>query len=227
MVDRKARDQLASALQSYMDERIAAFEFDDTLWRAVDSTQDNTVQEIGQALWLHYDDLKDHKIVACKEEWDYFNRLLLLLQSDAEVECVRTWRRWWSVRQSIAALSLAGFLGVAIHVGFGGQLFLWAIPFGVVSMLLAWWGRRGLTKRTRLELALAPFPSVGSLMRIRRRVPAFSKKRYPIDIQGRVIRDAWTYRFMMVPAAVMWLMCAPIVLLFQALPRRTTEIRIE
>ncbi len=227
MVDRNARDRLASALQSFMDERIAAFEFNDTISKAVDSTRDDTVQEIGQALWLHYDDLKDHKIVACKEEWDYFNRLLLLLQSDAEIECARTWRRWWSVRQSIAALSLAGFLGVAIHVGFGAQLFLWAIPFGVLSMLLAGWRRRELTKTTRLELALAPFPSVGNLMRIRRRVPEFSRKRYPIDLQGRVIRNAWEYRFMMAPAAIMWPMWAPIVLLFQALPRRATEIRIE
>ena len=72
-----------------MAERIGALELGDELHIIAHATQDSTVKFVNRVMWFHYDDCKDHKIVASKQEWDYFNRLLLLLESEAEAEFVR------------------------------------------------------------------------------------------------------------------------------------------
>ena len=54
---------------------------------------------------FHYDDCKEHFVVASKAQWDFFNRLLLLIASDAEI-AVAT-RRSWHPSQSIAAVFLS------------------------------------------------------------------------------------------------------------------------
>jgi len=59
--------------------------------------------DIADVLWFHYDDLKDHKVIAAKAEWDYFNRLLLLLESDAELEEIKSGHKWHAC-QAIAVL---------------------------------------------------------------------------------------------------------------------------
>lgn len=107
MVDRKARDQIAAALQSYMDERITAFELNEALWEI--ATPDKTAREIIYALWFFYDDITDHSIVASRDDWDYFNRLLLLLQSEGELENAKTQHRW-TIRQCIAMICLFLFV---------------------------------------------------------------------------------------------------------------------
>ena len=77
MIDRLSRNKIIDAIKKYMGEEISAFEFDDLLWEI--NTEDKTAQEIISLLWYYYDDCKDHKVVANKETWDLFNRLLLLL----------------------------------------------------------------------------------------------------------------------------------------------------
>ena len=47
------------------------------------------------ALWCHYDDCTDHKVVLSKPAWDYFHRLMLLVKSDAEVQFASTTRKFW------------------------------------------------------------------------------------------------------------------------------------
>ena len=71
MTDRNARDQMAKVIRAYMSEEITAFQFDDALTETSNATNDKTVQAVGQALWFHYDDCTDHKVVASKVEWDY------------------------------------------------------------------------------------------------------------------------------------------------------------
>lgn len=228
MIDRTARDCLVSALKSFMEERSTAFAFDKAISKVADSTKDQIVREVAHTLWLFYDDFKDHKIVAAKDTWDFFNRLILLLQSDAEIEHVSTGRRW-SIRQAIAAVALIGFLWVAAKTGVGAHLFLCAIPFGVVSLLLAWWRKREEKGTESLERALIPFPSLASLMRVRRSMPGFCKKRYPPAIGERVIRSPLE-RISIAPNAVLlplaWMMFAPVPLVFQMLPKRRMETRI-
>ena len=218
---------MAKAIRSYMGEEITAFQFDDALTEAMSATEDKTVHAIGQALWFHYDDCKDHKIVASKERWDYFNRLLLLLESDGELETIKSRRRWHPCH-AVAAVFFIAFLLIAFQVGFGEQLFAYALPFGPVSMLLAWFNSRRQTKEMPArEIALAPFPSVSSLLSVRRKVASFVKVRYPASIVGRRIRDPIIDRLMWVPRFVAWCMFSPVVLFFQMLPERELETRIK
>ena len=89
---------MSKAIRAYMAETITAFQLDEALFTIADATQDGTVKAVAKQMWFHYDDCKDHKIVSSKQTWDYFNRLLLLLESEAEAEFVRTrtsWRAEW------------------------------------------------------------------------------------------------------------------------------------
>ena len=216
---------MVSAIHAYMDEKITAFQFDDVLAETISATKDKTMRRVGQELWYHYDDVKDHKIVACKEEWDYFNRLLLLLQSDGEIELVNTTRQW-RLRQAVAATCLGAFGLITLQTGFGDHLFVFAMPFGVVSMVIAWMNSREQRKRYYTDSVITPFPSVSSLFYIRRRVRGFKKKRYPKAIMGRRIRDPFIDRAMIIPWGIIWLMFSPIPLFFQMLPKRECETRI-
>ncbi len=218
---------MAKAIRAYMREEITAFQFDDALTEASNATDDKTVQTVGRALWFHYDDCRDHKIVACKEEWDYFNRLLLLLESDGEMETVKSWSEWHPL-QGAAALLFLAFLLIAIRVGFGEHLFAYALPFGPPSMLLAWLNSRRRKKTIRTaEIALTPFPSVSSLLAARRRVGGFMKHRYPKAIVGRRIRNPIIDKLMWVPWSIAWCMFSPVALFFQMLPERESETRIK
>lgn len=220
MTDRKARDRMATVIRSYMNEEITAFEFDESLGKAMAGTDDQTVRVIGQDLWFFYDDCRDHRIVASKDEWDYFNRLLLLLGSDAKLEIAKG-PRTWSIRQAIAAAFLILFVMIALPTGFGLHLFAIALPFGPVSMVLAWLNGRCRERTTPdREPALSPFPSVGCLLSVRRGVPAFAKMRYPESMRGRRIRHPIVDKLLWIPGTLIWWMCSPVALLFQMLPER-------
>jgi len=226
MADRHARDRMMKAIRSYMSEEITAFQFDEALSEATAGTNDRTVQAVGRALWFHYDDCKDHRIVASKEEWDYFNRLLLLLASDGQFETVRTWREWHPL-QGVAALLLAGFLLIAVRVGIGEHLWAYALPFGPPSMVLAWLNSRRRRKAAGpFENVLAPFPSLGSLRAARLRVAGFVRRRYPKAIARRRIREPVVEMLMWLPWSITWCMFSPVVLFFQMLPGRDSETRI-
>jgi hypothetical protein len=91
MIDCAARNEVIAAFEAYLDDTITAFEFDDRL-QEIDS-EDRTVNEVVRAAWFHYDDCVDHKVHLSKQEWDYFQRLLLILRSDAELSSSEM-RRW-------------------------------------------------------------------------------------------------------------------------------------
>ena len=218
---------MAKVIRSYMDEEITAFQFDEALNEAMNATEDTTVRKIGQALWFHYDDCKDHKIVASKNEWDYFNRLLLLLESEGELETTKSWRAWQPLQGAAAVLFIV-FLVLAVHVGFGQHLFAYALPFGPPSMLLAYiHSRRRRQTVSAAEIAITPFPSVSSLLAVRRRVGGFMKRRYPKAIVSRRIRDPIIVKLMWVSWAIEWCMFSPVALFFQMLPERRSETRIK
>jgi hypothetical protein len=225
MIDREARDRMEAAIRSYMAEETTAFQFDETLFGIGSETQDQTAQHVGRALWFLYDDITDHTIVARKTEWDYLNRLALLLKSDAEVEQGPATRRW-SLRNGIAAAALLGFVMTAFRLGWGQHLFAVAASFGIVSMLLAYWERREAKAPSGIEVAVAPFPSISSLLSVRRTIPGFPRRRYPPGLQGRRIRSPWETKVMLIPARLMWLMFAPVILFFQMLPQVEAPTRV-
>lgn len=85
-VIREDRDELIAILNRYLDEEISAFEFDEQLADLDERTEDETVCSAITSLCFFYDDITDHKVVAGKEAWDFFQRLLLLLKSDFVLE---------------------------------------------------------------------------------------------------------------------------------------------
>ena len=187
MIDRSARNAMSKALGEYMAEEASAFELDDALDRLARSTEDGTVKFVRKLIWFHYDDLRDHKIVATKQEWDYFNRLLFLLESDAEGEFVKT-RGTWGV------------------------------------------GFRNLLRREKAsvsKLAIAPFPSISSMVSLRRKMKEFGRSRYPEELVGRSIRHSFIEMMMLVWSGMWALIFSPIIFIGLLLPLNQYEPRIK
>ncbi|SPE32570.1 hypothetical protein SBA2_680039 [Acidobacteriia bacterium SbA2] len=94
MIDRITRDEVGRAIRDYMKNTITAFDLDAALQAVSCRTADETVKFVAKQMWFNYDDRKNHYIIASKQQWDFFNRLLLLLESEAEVEFVRVRTSW-------------------------------------------------------------------------------------------------------------------------------------
>jgi hypothetical protein len=221
MVDRPSREQMIEAIQSYMDEMILSDQLDNMIGEITAGTQDATVKTVGLAVWGLYDDLQDHLVVASKEQWDYLNRLLLLLRSDAEATVVRERFR---LMHGAPLLAVGAYLCLIASTRFSIEGILgWAVPFGLVSMAFAWLRRRWAVKHAQ-KPPTTPFPTLSCLLAVRRSVEHFERKHYPRALAGRRLRSRvneallWT---MWIPG---WLIFSPIVLLAQALPHR--EIRL-
>ncbi len=225
MIDRTARKEIADNLRSYLNEEITAFKFNDAIQEVARKTKDRTAQEMIKALWSCYDDCTDHKVVATKEVWNFFYRIMLLLESEGELEIVKV--RKWSLRQIVAAGALAIFMFIAFSVGWGDHLFIVSIPFGFISILLSFWHSRTTCKPDKIEIALTPFSSVQDLLSARRKVAVFHKKPYPDELLKRKIRHPITNKIMWLPSIAMWLIFAPVPLLFQAMPETVTKMKVK
>lgn len=218
---------MARALRSYMKEETTAFQLDDALQEIDSGTADETVSCMAEEFWYHYDDLVDHKIVATREQWALFNRLLLLLESDAELR--REQGPWsWQPPQMVAAVLLATWACLAIRAGWGPELFLWSFLFGPPSMLLSWYWRRQQRRQfDSRTVALLPFPSVSSLSRVRRSVRGFVRLPWQRSVSERQIRSKLAGHTIWIRTGFAWCLFSPIALLFQAVPDRATEIVVE
>ncbi len=162
MFSRYGRDRLIEVANRYLNEELTAFKLDGALSEIGTKTKDKTVEQVVQLLWYHYDGVQDHKVVASKEEWDYFQRLLLILKSDAEI-VQETGERKWTARQAVAAVCLALFGLAVAKTGFGYHLLVVTMPLGVVSMLLSHWRSRDNARRLHDQTALMPFRTVSDL----------------------------------------------------------------
>jgi hypothetical protein len=91
VIDRETRDKLIELINKFINCKISAFEFDELLFsddnsiEAIES-KDKTIDFIIYQLWLFYDDIKDHDADLSKPSWDYIQRLILILKSDAQTE---------------------------------------------------------------------------------------------------------------------------------------------
>jgi hypothetical protein len=222
-VDRAVRSALAEQIRQFLDERTSAFQFDEALdpFRA---SSDPTVRFVALAVWFHYDDCQDHFVTLSKPEWDYFQRLLLLLESDQQIELVA--ERRWSWTQLMALACLVGFGGCVLRFGWGQHLLAFSIPFGIVSMMIA-----RLRQRTRFRGAydqiLAPFATFAELSAAYRTAGGFAKKRYPHGLAKRRIRSRVAEFGLRLQWSALWLMLAPIPLLVQTLPLSETRTRVK
>ncbi len=221
IVDRAQRDELATVVRQFLDEDVTAFEFDERL-DGFRNSPDSAVRFVAQAVWFHYDDCDDHLVALAKPEWDYFQRLLLLLESN---RCVQTTSlRRWSLWQLIAFLSLLGFLWVAFHIGWGYHLLLAAVPFGIISIGISWL-RRTTTNVGPYDPIIFPFASFSDLKATYDNV-TFNKSRYPQHIKTRKIRSPFMNGVYQFQFYVIWLMLSPIALVIQVFPPAETHTRV-
>ena len=223
-IDRQARNRLANTIRRYMDEALTAFAFDEEINEIRTATADDTVRFVVDSLWYHYDDCKDHLAILSKQEWDYFQRLILLLESDAEIERVR--QRHWSVRQLVAGVGLLGFGLCVFRYGIGWHLFGFALLFGPISILLSYWRNRSERQQAMERFRLEPFSSISELRAIRRTVPNFSKRRYPAGAEAKKIHSRLMTMMAWLQTIVLWSFVSPLILLFQSLPEKEVHTRI-
>jgi hypothetical protein len=214
MFSRYDRDDLVEVINRYLNEELTAFKLDEALSEIGVRTKDETVKQVVDLFWCHYDDVEDHKVVASKEEWDYFQRLLLILKSDAEI-VQETGTRKWTARQAVAAVCLAWFGLAVTKTGFGYHLLVVTIPLGIVSMLLSHWRSRDEARRLHDQTALLPFGSVSELLSLRRKVRNFVKARYPARLGSRQIRGPVSTAAIWLHFGAVWLIFSPVALAFQ------------
>ena len=222
MIDREARDRVAERFEKYLGDELTAFEFDERLQRI--ESKDRTVHEAIRAAWFHYDDCEDHLVMLSKPEWDYFQRLLLILRSDAEFAPEVS--RKWSWDHAIAWAAFAGFVVVAFVMGWGWRLFAWAVPFGVVSMWIGLHRRRRYFRPGSRQAACWPFGSFSQIRSLRRQVPGFVKRAYRKEIGGRAVRSRGGKCLGWMLLHLYWIVFGPVVLLFQGFPTRFRQCLI-
>lgn len=220
MVDRKARDELAAVLQSYMNDEILSCDLDDIASKIKFSTSDKVVGVVANSLWYHYDDNVDHHIVASKQEWDFFYRLLLLLKSDCEF----AFSRHWTIRQPVAALCLAGIVIWFIYLGLSFFLITTLYIFGLAVLYDSGLFGRKQTKREKMEAILAPFPSIPSLLSARRKVSEFCKIPYPKEFGHRRIRSKFVETVMLIPILFGAPFCCLILLFSWLFPEKSVTM---
>lgn len=223
-IDRQSRDRLVNAINRFIDGAMTAFALDDEIFGILHASKDATVEHVVRSLWLHYDDCKDHLAGLSKEEWDYFQRLILLLESDAEIE--RVSQRKWSIRQLVAGLGLIGFGLCILQFGIGWHLFGFALAFGPISIALSYWRNRSEMPHAQKRFGLTPFSSLSELRAIRKAVAGFSKRKYPAGSKTRNVHSRLMTMVVWLQTCVLWSFISPLILLFQTLPEKEMQTRI-
>ncbi|MBL8812697.1 MAG: hypothetical protein JNM43_21205 [Planctomycetaceae bacterium] len=193
-----------------MDSELTAFAFDEQL-DAYRGSEDPVIRHVVQEVWYHYDDCDDHLVCFSKQQWDYFQRLLLVLSSNCRIETEL--HRHWSSKQLMAALSLCSFALMAMKSGWGSHLLILSIPFGLISMALSLWRPGVSTASDPYTQIIFPFATFSDLERAHRS-SGFRKTRYPKHIGTRQIRSPFMEGFWQLYSMIFCLVLSPIPLLF-------------
>lgn len=217
MVIREDRDKLISMVNEYLHDNITAFEFDDKLW-TLNNSQDATVVHLRLELWYYYDDCKDHKIVASKELWDYFQRILLLLHTDAEIKITK--RRHWHYTQWFAMILFA--VAVCIYI-FSVNWVLAVIIHAVLWLFSYLIFKSQSSDEIRRREGIPwnfcyPYKNIQQLLTFRRKTPSFKKEPFPQKLNRRTIRPRILELKCEILTFIAWVCFCPLVLLYQAIP---------
>ncbi len=102
--DNLSRHELAGLIRRFLASEIKAFQFDEELDRFHESS-DPIIRHVVHSVWHYYDDCVDHLVCLDKPQWDYLQRLLLMLDANCciETEC----KRQWSPKQLVVLLRCA------------------------------------------------------------------------------------------------------------------------
>jgi hypothetical protein len=223
MIDTEARANVRQAVDDFLLDKIGSFEFDERLFQVRTRTRDATVHQIAQLLWYTYSDTEDHLVHLNKEGWNLVQRLLLVLDSGADLKQSRQWI--WHPSQLVAAATLIFLLP-----------YIWLIlPLfkgGIISMKLASTRRRIKASRKRTDpFKVWPFPSLDAVRRALDRAPEFHKQRYRSEI-GRRGTTPWfdnlsLPQFIEWPLSrIGWCFVSPAILIWESLPMQVSELNL-
>lgn len=250
MIDRDARDRLLAVVDDYMDGRIDAATFDGLFHdRVAPRTKDKLIATIRQELFYTYEAIGHDWLHTDCEYWKAFNRVRLMLASNAEYE-IKT-ERHWNTRQLGAILMLfilaSGFWMSWKAGEYALVIYAAVIYFLSFAIALALWFRKkeSADSEGRLPLyAVYPFASFADLLAVWRHVPEFCSKRFrrqethmPEKKSGdltRLLSGILLTCFILaaipliLPAAVLALPLVPLfLLLFRLFPDAHTEMRLK
>ena len=223
--DPPTRESLSKLIRAFLSSEITAFELDNQL-AFYDECGDPIIQLVVDSIWYHYDDCDDHLVCMSIPEWDHVQRLLLVLAADCHIE--QKTHSYWSWRQLIALTALIGFICCGLEMGWGSHLFIVAIPFGLVSIALAFAipvRRKEQADANPYREIIYPFASLGDLAAAYHSVD-FRKTRFPRHLTLRRIRSPAMDWFWMIHSFVIWMVFSPVPLLIQSLPSRETDTAV-
>lgn len=219
VVDRGERRALAALVRRYVEACTtngdAAFDLDNAL-AEFHGSSDGVVRFAATAL---ADDGEDRDDVLSRSEWDHFQRLLLLLESNRRLQVMTL--QHWRLSQAGALAGIVGYGTLFVIRPASETLLLASVPFGLLSMYLFWRGSRRETSP-----AVAPFGSFRELLSARR-ASAFHKARYPQQLAAQQ-RPATAGQVALGWLVVLagWMLLAPIVLFCQMLPETETQTHV-
>jgi hypothetical protein len=218
MIDREARNALLAAVDDYLRGAIKTFDFDECLVSI--RTQDKTVRESASLIWRFYDDIIDHPVKLTRPQWNFCQRLRLILKSDAELSVHRTWN--FTAFHAWALAAIIQLPIVLLLAGLGSMFCLIHISIGVVFL---WWvhsEQKQPPPPTIIPLAETfPFPDFSSMHSVFESAPTFQKMAYPRDLDPTPIRSNRTIPHLYLP----WLICWPVILVLM-LVRRNTDYAV-
>lgn len=221
MIDRNARNQLATLIRRYLDEEITPLDFIIELCDDFHDSDDTVIRFVFGTFFYSYGAAPD-ELVASKWEWGYIQRLLLLLDSNSTVTIKHS--SIWSLTQLVAAALLMACLFIVMQTGFGYHLLIYIIPLGIGSILLTHFRRPEIQNNPYREI-LMPFQSINDL-HIAYESVNFVKRRHPRHLKSRRLRSPAMDVFISAYSLVSWVIFSPIVLLLQCFPHSNTDIRV-
>ncbi len=224
-VDIDARKQLAEAINKYINDEIDNFEFDDVITDI--KTKDKTVKWCVSSLWYCYDDLKQHRAVLSKREWDLLQRMLLLLDGSGEIEEAT---ELIYPSENFILLSILGMMiavpTISAWLQSGSATFvLWAF-LSIGTIIVHVRKAHRLVKLNQHVPVLLPFGSIREIMAFRRRSCRFKKQKYRKEIKTRTIRHRILETDVSTIGYMLLVLIAPLVALAGILPARVCKTKI-
>ena len=220
MIDRAARNYIVEAIDAFTSGKITSRTFDARLLDDAPKTRDRTVPIVAAELWVFYDDFIDHPARLSKPQWDYVQRLRLVLMSDAELCNSGKWR----ARQPAAFAALVVLGAVAWFHGVDWNF--WLVDMFIGGIAVSAMHLPTLDRSYTLRHRVIPFESFGEILALRRRVPEFRKQPYPRERPEKPLRGPiWSAVMTLTGMAALSVM-APVTLLICMLPP-LSEIRVK
>ncbi|MEM8671492.1 MAG: hypothetical protein AAGG48_28490 [Planctomycetota bacterium] len=166
-------------------------------------SDDPTVRFVAWQVFFLRDDNTAGGFPASKRQWDYFQRLILLLESNSTL---KQWeQRRWSLTQPVAVVALVTFL---IGVMCFGYVSLLAYPIlGFIAILLTQF-RNPSELHVPFSEIVYPFDSLQDLAIAYDSTPQFRKTKFPHQSPERVEPNLYLRYWP-------WMLFAPFVLLIQ------------